>query len=272
MVKKKIRLIACDLDETLYTTDRKISKENVQAIQKAKEAGVIFVPATGRGYTTVDPTLTDLGLLNQAGQYVISFNGSAITENKDNRLLYFETLDFQKADTLYQRGLQYDVMIQVYTKDKIYGYHFPEEEKVYLAGRMEIIETSELNLDFLDEPVVKVIYMNTSYDYLHSIHLQLGSLTEDLEVSYSSNRYLEFNSKGICKGRGLQKLCELLNIPLEETMAIGDNFNDLSMIQAAGMGVGVANSIEGIKPYCDYITEATNDESAIAEVINKFVL
>ena len=93
-----------------------------------------------------------------------------------------------------------------------------------------------------------------------------------MDVSYSSNRFIEFNHTGVNKGTGLMSLAGMLGVKTEETIAIGDNFNDLSMIKAAGLGVGVANSIEGIKKDCDYITKASNDEGAVAEVIEKFIL
>ena len=73
------KIIACDLDETLLSDDRSISKENIEAIQKAKELGVKFVPATGRGYNTVDGTLKELGLYDLENEYVISYNGGAIS-------------------------------------------------------------------------------------------------------------------------------------------------------------------------------------------------
>ncbi len=93
-----------------------------------------------------------------------------------------------------------------------------------------------------------------------------------MDVSYSSNRYIEFNQKGVNKGSGLLTLAKLLGIRQEETIAIGDNFNDLSMILAAGLGVGVQNTVEDMKPLCDVITEATNNEGAVAEVIERYIL
>ena len=80
------KIIACDLDETLLSDDRTISKDNVEAIEKAKELGVKFVPATGRGFNTVGGTLKDLGLYDLENEYVISYNGGAITENKGSKL------------------------------------------------------------------------------------------------------------------------------------------------------------------------------------------
>ena len=93
-----------------------------------------------------------------------------------------------------------------------------------------------------------------------------------MDVSYSSNRYIEFNHQGVNKGQGLKKLAELLHVDIKDTIAIGDNFNDLSMIKVAGLGVGVQNTVEEMKKECDIITKATNNRGAIAEVINKHIL
>ena len=268
------KLIACDLDETLLNTkNRKVSIKNVETIQKARQKGVKFVPATGRGYRSIQGTLEELGLINLPNEYVISFNGGAIVENQNNRLLHFDGITFELAEALFNRGLEYDVCIHVYTLDTVYVYNFTDNEKAYLNGRMEVEEFFEKNIDFLKgQEIVKALYVNTDQDYLHKIAEDLKDITADVDVSYSSNRYIEFNHKGVSKGQGLLNLAERLGIKQEETIAIGDNFNDLSMIEAAGLGVGVANCNEGIKPHCDYITTATCDEDAVSEVIEKFVL
>ena len=93
-----------------------------------------------------------------------------------------------------------------------------------------------------------------------------------LDVSYSSNRYIEFNHQGVNKGQGLKKLADILGVDIKDTIAIGDNFNDLSMIKVAGLGVGVQNTVENMKKECDVITKATNNENAVAEVISKYIL
>ena len=102
-----------------------------------------------------------------------------------------------------------------------------------------------------------------------------ADLKDDIEnkacASYSSNRYLEFNAPGVNKGYGLKWLASYLNIDLDKTIAIGDNFNDLSMIQAAGVGVGVANVNPAMKEQCDYITQADNNHGAVAEAIDHFI-
>lgn len=267
------KLIACDLDETLYGNDRTIPARNVEAIKRASELGVKFVPATGRGYNSVRETLVDLGLLDKEGEYVISYNGGAITENKGNRLLHFQGLPFEEAEELYRRGLNYDVCIHVYTREMVYAYNITQEEIARLSKRMQVTEVFDRDLQFLaGQDIAKVLYENRDFDYLKKIEEELKDITGNMDVSFSSNRYIEFNSKGVTKGAGLRFVAEMLGIKREETIAIGDNFNDLSMIQEAGLGVGVQNTIQGMRQYCDYITEATNDEGGVGEVIEKFIL
>ena len=266
------KIIACDLDETLIRKDRTISKKDKEAILEAKKLGIKFVPATGRGYNSIQNTLEELGLLEE-NQYSISYNGGAITENKTNNLLHFEGIDFDLANELYKRGQQYNVCIHVYTKDMVYAYNLIQEEIDYLAGRQQMTEIFDKDIEFLrGQEIVKCLYMNTDYSYLFEIEKDLKDITQDIDVSYSSNRYIEFNHKGVNKGNALEKLCELLNVDLKDTIAIGDNFNDLSMIQKAGLGIGVQNTVEDMKPLCDAITEASCDENAIREVINKYIL
>lgn len=245
----------------------------MEAIKRARELGVKFVPATGRGYISIRGTLEEIGLRDMENEYVISFNGGAITENKGERLLYFQGISFEKAEELFSRGLSYDVCMHVYTKDKVYVYRLNQDESDYVKGRMEMQEFFTDDLHFLrGQEIVKVIYVNTDWHYLKNIEDDLRDITGDLDVSYSSNRYIEFNQKGVNKGSGLLFLADLLGIRPEETIAVGDNFNDLSMICAAGLGVGVQNTVPDLKPLCDVVTDATCDDGAIGEVIEKYVL
>ena len=267
------KIIACDLDETLISLDRTISKENIDAIQRAVEAGVRFVPATGRGYHCLGETLKELGLYQKKDEYVISYNGGAITENKDERILHFQGITFDEAQALYKRGLQYEhICIHIYTPDMVWVRNFYPEEVEYLASRQQCTEIYSDDIEFLrGKEIVKAIYMNTDFDYLKRIQSEITDLTQNMDVSFSSNRYMEFNRKGVSKGAALKRLAEMLNVDIHDTIAIGDNYNDLSMIQTAGLGIGVANTREGMKKDCDYITQADCDHSAIAEVINRFI-
>ena len=104
-----------------------------------------------------------------------------------------------------------------------------------MQNRQEMIEVFDQNLDFLKgQEIVKVLYTNTDFEYLQSIDRDLKDITYDMDVSYSSNRYIEFNHKGVNKGAGLKKLANLLHIDIQDTIAIGDNYNDLPMLAEVG--------------------------------------
>ena len=267
------RIIACDLDETLLCTDRTVSQKNIEAITAARKAGVRFVPATGRGFASVQRTLKELGLWNEEGEYVISFNGGAITENRENRLLSVSGMDFARAEELYRRGMTYDVCVHVYTIDTVYIHNINQGEIDFLNQRMAYKDFPDEDLSALQgQTILKVLYQNTDYNYLRQIQQELLDTTRQLDVSFSSNRYIEFNQQGVNKGAGLRKLAELLGVDIKDTIAIGDNWNDFPMIREAGLGIGVANTIADMKAECDHITRATCDEDAIAEVIYEKVL
>ncbi len=105
-------LIACDMDETLLNDQHEICQRNVDAIIRAKkEFGVKFVPATGRGYLSIQHNLKTLGLYDEANEYVLSFNGGALTENRGNNLIQFKGLDFLKMKEIFEYRADASVFI-----------------------------------------------------------------------------------------------------------------------------------------------------------------
>lgn len=269
----KYKLITCDLDETLLKTDKHVPAVNTSAITAAREAGVKFVCTTGRGFPSIQGTLREIGAFDQPDEYTISFNGGVITENRNNRILHMEPMDFDLAEVIFQRGIEYNVCAHVYTPDTVWVCNINPGEIDFLNGRMEYREFTDKDLGFLKgQKIIKVLFENTDYEYLKSMEAEFNDVQDLVDISYSSNRYLEFNKKGVNKGAALLRLAELLEVPQSATMAIGDNFNDLSMIQAAGLGVGVANTHPDMKDLCDVILTRTNDEGAVAEAIDRFAL
>lgn len=270
-----IRLIACDLDETLLNSDKEISEKNRLAIQRAeKEYGVKFVPATGRGYTCIDHILDTLDTRDKQGEYIISNNGGIVCENKGFRKLCFHALPFEKALELFRFGCEKNLCIQVFTDEDVYAFHLNEEEKRWLfMFKPDSIVCEEDSIDFLeDTPIAKILFQNSDMKYLFKIAEEMKDITKDsVSVSYSSNRYLEMNAIGVDKGLGLRELASHLGIPIEETMAIGDNLNDIAMLKDAGVAVAVANAADEIKAISDYVTVADHNEDAVAEAIGKFV-
>ncbi len=269
------KLIACDMDETLLNDNHEISQNNIDAIKKASQLGVKFVPATGRGYTAIITVLKALDLYDKEQEYVISFNGCALTENKNNTILQFHGLEFDKAQQLFTFGLTKNVGIQIYTTDTVFMYNANDVERNrYHRLKNEFVEMAEPSIEFLrDTPISKMIYQNVDIPYLKSFEHEMSEIViGHVSVSYSSGRYMELNRIGVNKGNTMLLLADYLGIKQEETMAVGDNYNDQSMLEVAGLSVAAGNAVEEIKKICDYVTKNNNNQGVLAEVIDKFIL
>ena len=269
------KLIACDLDETLLNDEHLVGAKNVAAIKRAREEyGVKFVPATGRGFMQIQPELKELQLYDLEGEYVISFNGGALTENKNNRIIEFKGLEFSKMKEIFEAGLNFDVCIHVYTPDNLYVFNLSESERQRIKNqKLEAVYPEVNSVDFLkDTPISKILYQNVDVPYLMSLEEGLKPITDGhCAVSYSSNRYMEFNALGVDKGQGLIDLANKLGIAIEETIAVGDNYNDMAMLKVAGLSVAANNVVDDVKAACDYTTNANNNEGVVAELIEKFI-
>ncbi len=270
------KLIAFDLDETLFNDNGEIDYLNLQAMHAAQRHGVKLVPASGRTPGFLGDVLESLGVNEQNDEYCILGNGGVIVENYRNTILYAHPLSFDLAITLFNFGLDYDVCIQVFTPEQIYFFNTDPIEHEYALRYPDIIsfKKSSEGIAFLkDKTIIKMIYEKRDMEYLEGISKALNKLNHnEFAVSFSSGRYLELNQLGINKGHGLKELADYLKIDLKDTIAIGDNHNDLEMIEMAGLGVGVNNAIDEVKRVADYICESDHNDNALAEVINKFIL
>ena len=264
------RIIACDLDETLLNSEHQVSQEDIETIKKLASEGVRFVLASGRGFNSMFELMKQLDLYEQEGEYTISFNGAVITENKNNRLLHFDGLDYEKAAALYRFGVEKGLCVHLYTLDDVYIYNYIPEERKYVEGRMPIIEYFRKDIEeFRDTPITKVLYMDPDMEKLKKLEPEMAGMLEGIQLSYSSNRYMEFNHEGVSKGLGLKQLARILNVDISETMAVGDHLNDLSMIREAGLGVAVNNAVAEVKKECGLVLEGTNNDSPITEIYEK---
>ncbi|GBG94519.1 haloacid dehalogenase [Ligilactobacillus salitolerans] len=268
------KLITSDMDETLLSDAKKITPKTEAAIKRATAAGVHFVPNTGRSFLSIQDNLIQMGLSQKEDQYVISYNGGAIIENKENKVLQVNGLPYEIVNQLFEIGMNEKACIHVYTVDELYIWNMNQNEKDYLDGRVDGWKLMrENNIKFLqDTPITKIIFNIANEagrlsmrDYVES-HVDFA-----LNITFSSDRYIEFNDPTADKGRGTMALAKKLGIKPSEVIAIGDNSNDLPMIKAAGLGVSVANGRDFVKAEADYITQADNNHDAIAEVINKFI-
>lgn len=272
------KMLVSDLDETLLNDDGTVHADNLAAIKTAVAHGFKFVPNTGRSFNSVQALLKTLGLYDQAGQYVISYNGAAIVENKDNQVLLTRGMDRELAAQIFRAGLVNDqVDVHIYTVDTLFIYNISPTDKQYMAERgvpYELMASDDLAFLANEQPVMKVIFEHPDQAVREQIRdAVLAAVGADaVEATFSSSRYVEFNTKGVDKGSASLLLGEKLGIHRDEIIAAGDNNNDLKMLTAVGLGVSVANGIPALQEAAAVVTERTNNEGAIAEILEKYVL
>ncbi|MCU7538400.1 Cof-type HAD-IIB family hydrolase [Weissella cibaria] len=272
------KMLVSDLDETLLNDDGTVHADNLAAIKTAVAHGFKFVPNTGRSFNSVQALLKTLGLYDQAGQYVISYNGAVIVENKDNQVLLTRGMDRELAAQIFRAGLVNDqVDVHIYTVDTLFIYNISPTDKQYMAERgvpYELMASDDLAFLANEQPVMKVIFEHPDQAVREQIRdAVLAAVGADaVEATFSSSRYVEFNTKGVDKGSASLLLGEKLGIQRDEIIAAGDNNNDLKMLTAVGLGVSVANGIPAVQEAAAVVTERTNNEGAIAEILEKYVL
>ncbi|WP_119326182.1 Cof-type HAD-IIB family hydrolase [Companilactobacillus musae] len=270
------KMIVCDLDETLMNDDGSLSDANAKAIRAATKKGVRFVVNSGRGYASFQNDLEKMNLYNQPNEYSISYNGGLVIENKNNRPVIINAMDFDVAKAVFEVGAANDkVATHVYTQDEMYIYNPQADDSAYLKNRgvsFEELKTADFE-QFRDQNIMKVIMALPTIEERKQMRDDVEKVVDPskLAVTFSSGRYVEFNPAGTDKGSATIQLGELLGIKPSEIIAAGDNSNDLPMLKVVGLPVSVSNGIDLAKDVAKYVTQADNNHDALAEVINKFV-
>lgn len=272
----KYKLVVSDLDGTLLSNFH-VPNSNKSSIQRIREKGIKFCIATGRTIQSTKNILKEIGTYNEENEYSILFNGCVIIENKNNKVLFFKGIDFEISNKLFEIGKKYDVMLLVYSIDNCYVWKSYEKEIERQKSYEELLTfMDDLNINFIKEKniqITKIVFVNEDHNYLLKIKEELDKIFgNEISISTSANMYLEINANNVNKGNALEWLANYLKIDMKETIAIGDNSNDIFMIEKAGIGVCVKNGIDIIKNKANYVTEKTNDEGAVKEVLDKFIL
>lgn len=272
------KLVASDMDETFLHDSCIIPEGNKAALARMRELGVLFVPCSGRAYNSIAANLDTLDPELLDSTYIISFNGGFINRYGDPKPLCTCGISYEAADAIYRRGRELGLCIHVCFDDGTYNvFDPPASERDFLASYPSIrYQTCEghPDLSFLEKkPIVKVLYMSEDFDGLRKLGATMNDFAEDLgtAITFSSNRYLEFMPQGVTKATGLAKLAELLGIGLDQIIGFGDSANDIAMLDAAGLGVGVANVTDDAREHCDVVLDSTCFEGALLELVERFL-
>lgn len=272
----KYKLIAIDLDGTLLTDDKKVSKTNKTLLQKLIKRGYKIVIATGRRYSTAKRFVEEI----DENLIIFANNGNIVRNIKDDRVLIKKYLDTDDFYTLIRegevKGLHpiihvdyfdegYDILIESDVNDLKYSNYF--------SGKVDGCKQVEDFLLVKDPRVLTVVYMGEE-DEIESF---LDSVTKKYPEKYSSNimenisagALLEIMNPLGSKWLSLEEYSKEKGISREEIIAIGDDNNDIEMIKKAGLGIAMKNASLGVKKVADIITKEDNNEDGVANILRE---
>ena len=270
--KMKYKLFFSDLDHTLVVNNH-IPSFNLEAIEKAKEKGVKFVLCTGRSFNIMNHLLKEIKTEDLENEYTICNSGSTIYENKNQRLLSFKEIDKETIKIVfeYTKKLK-DVIIIFDTLDIPFIFN----DELVDKKRWENFKYNPLKSldDLKDSKIIRIILHTKDSNYLKKIQNDINNekMFEGRISNYTSGLFLELNAYGVCKGEALKWLCNYLKVDIKETIAIGDDYNDESMLKEAGLSCCVKSANDDIKKISKYICEKDYFEGSVKEVIEKFIL
>jgi Cof subfamily protein (haloacid dehalogenase superfamily) len=279
-----IKCIATDMDGTLLNSMQQISEENKAAILKAQKAGIEVVVATGRSYQEATYVLNKKGITCP----IICVNGAEV-RSREGEVISATPISKQVAREVAAKLEEMDIYFEVYTDKGTYSVDL--EKAVSILVDIVVTANPEVDPEFVRQKaearrrdglvhpiddyetlfkndefrIYKFLAFSFDMDKLKAASESLKEL-EDLNVTKSGVENIEITHRNAQKGIALEAFVNARGISLSETMAIGDNFNDVSMFEKAGRAVAMGNASPGIKSLCDWVTD-TNDESGVGKAI-----
>lgn len=267
------KLIFVDGDGTLLCRDGSVTEENRAAITKALEQGHQVAVTTGRSIQGARPILEALGVAG-GGVYLLAYQGSVLYDWGRKSVLHRDGIPGRKVMELMAALDEAGIYAHTFSDEGILTLRESEELEVYSRQTPEAHQVLKDLRELENGVYPKVMAMDFHSDrkLLAFQKVYAPWEADSLNSFFSAACYLEYCKKGCNKGTGLRRLAELLNWPIADTIAVGDERNDISMIQAAGLGVAMENARPEVKAAAGFVTEHDCDHSGVAEVLNRFVL
>jgi Cof subfamily protein (haloacid dehalogenase superfamily) len=274
---KPIKIIAVDLDGTLLNSEKKVSPQDQQMIEKAAKSGVHIVPATGRLYNAVPEEVKTL----QGVRYLILANGAVVYDMEDDSVVMRAEIPREQAVAIFDFLDVYPCIYGCYMNDQswmtiearsLIDRYIPEVTFRQLISAFN--ETTDNLRDLVTShgfDVQKIQLFTDDAALIDRLLVQIPQEFSGVVTTSSIRHNVEINAMAAQKGIALLRLAELLGIDQKKTMAIGDAINDLDMIKSAGVGVAMANAFSReVKEAADYVTSDC-DHGGVAEAIAKFL-
>ncbi|PLT44991.1 HAD-superfamily hydrolase, subfamily IIB [Paenibacillus pasadenensis] len=261
------KLIAIDVDDTLLNDDLEVTPATRDALAAALERGVTVTLATGRMFASARQVAEGLAL----NVPIITYQGSLVKTLLDGQVLYERYVPADAAAELDRFCTERGLHLQLYVDDRLYVREDNDKVKAY-ARQSNIPYVVEPDFgSLLSRPLLKMLVIDEPA-LLDRIAAELQPLLGSrMHITKSKPHYLEFMHKEGTKGHALRFMAEHVGCSLDETIAMGDAWNDREMLMEAGLGVAMANAQPALKELADYVT-LSNNEDGVAHVVEKFIL
>ena len=264
----KYRLICADIDGTLVTGDNRLLAGTADAVRRAVKAGAHFALVSARPPVGMTYLLERMGL---SDQYIIAFGGACIMRIGEPPL-YEETMPFSWVDELHGKSEEYPLSLSVYSGQEL----FVERINARVLKEQTIARAVPQLLNWDDirrragDPT-KLLYLDEPEKLVEFENWAVAEFRGRLNIYRSKPDYLEVCAPRSTKMGSIRLLAGKLGVKDSEIMAIGDNYNDISMLEEAGLGVAMANAPDEVKRRAGAVT-LSNEEDGVGEAIRRFVL
>ena len=265
----KRKALVLDIDGTLTNSRKDITLATKTAIQAIMEKGHLCVLASGRPAPGMRRYERELEL-EKYGGYLLSQNGARILSRRTGEPIYQKALPLEIVPGLYEFALENGCGLATHKGDMVIS-AFAPDRYVSLEARINGMPMRQVERfpDFVDFDIYKC-FMTADDRKAAVLERKLQKLYGEQAAIYRSEPFfIEIVPKGVDKGDSLRRLTEHTGIPREDVVCCGDGFNDISMLQYAGVGIAMGNAQQEVKDAADYVT-ATNDEDGIVEAIARF--
>jgi len=258
------KLLAADMDGTLLNDNYAISPRTKAALRAWMAAGRYFVPSTGRPLCAMDNVRTLFG--GNADAPFIVYNGAMAVMHRSGEVLFSITITPALVPEIFRLGNERNIPVAIWCREKLYANKDCDPIRFYQEATnspAKIIEGPEELDKLAAKGVTKILWM----DYPDKVLIH----QKDMQAHFGSKinchatrpELFEFVSPDASKALALEKISEYLNVPREAMAAVGDGYNDLSMLKYAGFSIAMGNAPDDVKSVCSHVT-LTNNEDGVA--------
>lgn len=265
-----MKLLFTDLDGTLLNNNSRVSSGTKDFLDEFLAAGNKLILNSGRPLGSVLEVKNDAGL-NHPGILLICSNGTLVYDCDSRRPILEKRLPLKYIPYLQEQARKYDLHIQTYRDDAVVSPADDEEIRFYRRRiHLPLIVSPDL-ADALDKPPFKMLAISLhDFDKLEAFRKGIADWAEHkIQSIYSNDIYLELFDWNAGKGNAVRFVCDYFGVPLTDSYAAGDADNDISMLEAAGTGIAMANATDKVKKSADVITDLDNDRDGLADMMRK---